>query len=272
LSAAVGGLEISPATVQAATSGDAEALRSVIASLQAPLYNLSLRMLASREDAEEATQEALLRVITHLASFRGEARFSTWAWSVATRVVLEYRRRRARLPLPIEAFEADLARDRDDEAIERAEDRVLLQQVKLGCSRAMLQCLDDEQRVAYVLGEILEVPGPEAAEALGLSHAAWRKRLSRARASVELNLQRTCGVVNPAAGCRCHKRVRPARRLGRLDPADAEGTLALGALREQLAGIEALSRARAFYRADPMAEPGAALVERVRQTLGLTSA
>jgi len=271
MAAGGGQLEVQAATVQAATRGDSQALQALLASLQGPIYNLSLRMLASREDAEEASQEALLRVVTHLGSFRGEARFSTWAWSVSTRVVLEYRRRRARRPIPIEAYEADLADGLDAAAVERPEDRVLIQQVKLGCSRAMLQCLDDEHRLAYVLGTILEVPGPEAAAALGLSAAAYRKRLSRARTSVAANLQRVCGVVNPAAACRCHKRVRPARRLGRLDAADAADGLDLPTLRRQLAGIEALQRDRAFYGADPMAAPAPALLDRVRQALGMSA-
>ena len=57
--------------------------------------------------------------------------------------------------------------------------------MKVGCTLAMLQCLDRPQRLAYVLGEILDMPAPEAADAIGLDSAAFRKRLQRAREAVE---------------------------------------------------------------------------------------
>ena len=257
-------MDIQAHTVEAATSGDAEAVRQLIDALHGPLYNLALRMLGQHQDAEDATQEALLRVVTHLGSFRGESRFSTWAWTIATRVVLEFRKRRASVPIPIEAFEADLADGRDDDA--RIENTVLLTQVKLGCGRAMLQVLDDDLRVAYVLGEILEVPGPEAAAAVGISAAAFRKRLSRARTLVHANLNRVCGVVNEASPCRCRKRVRPAQRLGRLDPKDAEAPLDLAALERAIGQLHDLQRATAYYRADPAAR-STTLVAKVKQAL-----
>ncbi len=259
-------MEVEARVLRAATGGDAAALRELVEALHRPIYALSLRTLGQREDAEEATQEALLRVVTHLGSFRGESRFSTWAWAIATRVVLAARRRRSRQPIPIEAFEADLADGFTAGA--RVEDAVLLRQVKIGCGRAMLQCLDDDLLLAYTLGEILEIPGPEAAAAVGVTPAAFRKRLSRARAAVRGNLSRVCGLVEAAAPCRCAGRVRPALRLGRLDERDGEGALDVDTLRHRLAELDALSRAAAYYRADPQL-PVPALVAQVRRVLGL---
>lgn len=262
-------LHIDLDTVSAAALGDAAALRSVVESLSRPLYNLSLRMLASHHDAEEATQEALLRIVTHLGNFKGESKFTTWAWTVATRVVFEYRKQRVRAPIPIDGFAEDLLDGLDEGAAPDAYDAVLLQQVKLGCGRAMLLCLDDDLRVAYTLGEILEVPGPEAAEILGLSPAAYRKRVSRARQTVNANLQKVCGVANDQAACRCEKRVKPARRLGRLDDRDADGALDVVELKRRVGAIEALCRAEPFYRSDPMANPEVGLLARVHEALGL---
>ncbi len=177
-------INISAKIVEMATAGDRAALDRLVRELQKPLYNLALRMMANHFDAEDATQEALLRIVTHLSSFRGESSFSTWAWTIATRTVLAQRGRRDKHPIAVADFEADLLQASDDTAEERVEDAVLLQQVKLGCGRAMLLCLDDDQRIAYVLAEILEVPGPEASIALGISAAAFRKRASRARQRV----------------------------------------------------------------------------------------
>jgi DNA-directed RNA polymerase specialized sigma24 family protein len=77
-----------------------------------------------------------------------------------------------------------------------AEDAVLLEEVKIGCTLGMLTCLDRPHRLAYILGEILEIDGPAAAEILGISPAAFRKRLSRARTSVVEFTRKKCGLVD----------------------------------------------------------------------------
>lgn len=260
-------MNVEPHILTAAVSGNARALEAVVQAIQRPLYNLALRTLGTHADAEDATQELLLRIVTHLGSFRGESRFSTWVWTIAVRGLREIQRRQARQPIPIDGFEADLAHARDDQASERLEDRVMLAQVKLGCGRAMLQCLDEELRLAYVLGEILEVPGPEAAQALGIAPDAWRKRLSRARTRVQHHLRQVCGLVETDNPCRCHRRLAPARALGRLDPRDAEAPIDLDAVRAQVAAVEAIDRHRAYYLADPTPDAPEGVVERVRRTL-----
>jgi len=59
------------------------------------VYNLALRMLQVPTDAEDATQDILLRVITHLSEFRQESAFSTWVYRLATNYLLTTRKRRA---------------------------------------------------------------------------------------------------------------------------------------------------------------------------------
>ena len=71
----------------------------------------------------------------------------------------------------------------------------------------MLLCLDRPHRLAYILGEVLELEGQEAAKAIGTSPAVFRKRLSRARAEIVSFMQRKCGLVNPQNACRCQRRV-----------------------------------------------------------------
>ena len=65
-----------------------------------------------------------------------------------------------------------------------AERSLLVEEVKIRCTLGMLQCLDRPHRLAYLLGEILDMPGPEAAEALKISPYAFRKRLQHARTAI----------------------------------------------------------------------------------------
>ena len=58
-----------------AQQGDQRALEELVAQIQGKIYGLALRTLCHPEDARDATQEILLRVVTHLATFRGESRF-----------------------------------------------------------------------------------------------------------------------------------------------------------------------------------------------------
>ncbi|MGC4008132.1 MAG: sigma-70 family RNA polymerase sigma factor [Pseudomonas sp.] len=76
---------------QRAQRGEPAALDALLLALQGPVFNLALRMLGRREDAQDASQEILLRITTHLASFRGESQFSTWAFRIASNALLSAR-------------------------------------------------------------------------------------------------------------------------------------------------------------------------------------
>jgi RNA polymerase sigma factor (sigma-70 family) len=194
-----------------AIDGDREALESLVRSLQADIYGLSLRMLWNREDAEDATQEILVRIVTRLSQFNFESRLKTWAYRVAVNFILDTKKSAIeRLHLSFERFAEDLADGLQPAAPDDTERSLLIEEVKLACTMAMLQCLDRPHRLAYVLGEILEFSGPEAAEALTISPALFRKRLQHAREAI-LDFTKThCGLVSDSAACRCHRRVSTA--------------------------------------------------------------
>src|SRR5262245_42179528 len=136
--------EIDDNLVRGAADGDAGAVSELVRALQKPLYGIALRMLTLREDAEDATQEAMVRIVTRLAQFRGESAFSTWAYRIAVRRILDYRSERASKRLNFDQFAEDLADGLNDRADERPEDALLPHQLKLVCSRALLRCLDED--------------------------------------------------------------------------------------------------------------------------------
>ena len=74
--------------VAAANAGNKKALESIILEIKDLVYNLSLKMLLFPPDAEDATQEILVKVITHLSSFKGESQFATWVYRIATNYLL----------------------------------------------------------------------------------------------------------------------------------------------------------------------------------------
>jgi len=206
--------------VARAVAGEPAALEQVVRLVQDPVYRLALRMTGLRPDAEDATQEILVRIVTRLASWRAEASLVTWAYRIAVNHLLTAQRRSAmeRSRLTFDGLAAELAdglASRDHEGPEAA---VLAEETRLRCTQAMLQCLSRNQRVVFVLGEVFELPGEQAAWILDTTAAAYRKQLERARRQLRSFMGETCGLVNPDAACRCSRRIEASMARGRLDP------------------------------------------------------
>ncbi|HLD65842.1 MAG TPA: sigma-70 family RNA polymerase sigma factor, partial [Pseudomonas sp.] len=143
-----------------AQQGELAALDRLLLAIQPAIYNLAMRMLGQREDAQDATQEILLRITTHLSSFRGESRFSTWMFRVASNYLLTARSRAKESPLlSLEGLEQKLGLGL--QLAERAlatglrqlgpDEKLDARRLALACTQGMLLCLDRELRVAYVL-------------------------------------------------------------------------------------------------------------------------
>ena len=95
--------------VSIAKEGDKKALEELVLQIQDKIYGLALRMLYDPSDAEDASQEILLKIVTHLGTFRGESSFSTWMYRVAANHLLTMRRHRAeRTALSFEEYEESL--------------------------------------------------------------------------------------------------------------------------------------------------------------------
>lgn len=75
-----------------AAAGDKAALETVLAGVQDLVFNLSLRMLGTFHDAEDASQDILLKVMTHLSSFKGESAFTTWVFRIAVNHLKDYQK------------------------------------------------------------------------------------------------------------------------------------------------------------------------------------
>lgn len=201
-----------------AIDGDKGALDLVVRELQRDVYGIALRMLWNREDAEDATQEILVRVVTRLSQFDFRSRLRTWAYRVAVNYILDVKKSATeRLQMSFQSLGDSLAEGLSADGPSSAEHSLLVDEVKVGCSMAMLQCLDRPHRLAYVLGEVMELSGPEAAEALGISPDLFRKRLQHARAAVLSFTKAHCGLVSAEAACSCNRQVASAVRTGRID-------------------------------------------------------
>lgn len=210
---------IDPGLAAKASAGDKRALEAVVRAIERPVFNLALRMLAVRADAEDAAQEILILIVTHLGALRDHEAAGAWALKLAVRHLIGWRRRSAveAARLTFTAFAEDLADGLTANAAEDAETAALANQVRIGCTLALLTCLSRPLRMAYILGEVFELSDAVASAALEISRPAYRQRLSRAREAVHSFLRTNCGLVSSDAPCSCSRRVAAARARGRID-------------------------------------------------------
>jgi RNA polymerase sigma factor (sigma-70 family) len=181
-------------------------------------------MLYSPEDAADATQEILICIVTNLAAFRGEAAFRTWAYRIAVRQLLAFKKGRVEHVVHdftcfAQTLDATPDLDPPDEGSLPVDVRLVIEEAKVGCLMAMLLCLDREHRMAFVLGDIFEATDAVAAEVLGISCDNARQRLARARHQLRQFLTGRCGLLDANGPCRCARKTQGFIRQGIVDPA-----------------------------------------------------
>jgi RNA polymerase sigma factor (sigma-70 family) len=211
------------ALVLRAKSGDAAALEELVVRHQGWIYNIAVRMLYHPQDAEDATQEILVKALTALSSYEGRSSFRTWLYRIAVNHVLNTRRGRLEpttMSFSCYAHGLDRTPDLDlpDENSAPVDMRLLVEEARLSCTTGMLLCLDREQRLAYILGAIFEVTDSVGAELLEISRENFRQRLARARRDLHSFLNDRCGLVNRTNPCRCAKKTRGFMQAGYVDP------------------------------------------------------
>lgn len=199
--------------VDLAIDGDKTALNRLVEVLQYDIYYLALRMLAHPDDARDASQEILIRIVTKLSTFQGQSAFKTWAYRVAVNYLISEKKGLSRYPnLNFDDYQADLESDLEPPSrlLDQPDYHLMLDELRVSCTMAMLLCLSPTLRMAYILGDVLEMEQQQASFVLGVSSAAYRKQLSRARSKVVSFTERACGLVSNTAKCRCETKLTGA--------------------------------------------------------------
>jgi RNA polymerase sigma-70 factor (ECF subfamily) len=150
------------------------------------VYNLARRMLGNDADAEDVTQDVLLQVLRKGDTFRGEASFPTWLHKVTVNAALGHRRRRARRqehehPDPLNLFEESGGHARPVRPWSITPDAVLQDRETARIIDDSVRRLPELYRDVYVLADVEGLPNAQIADMLGMSVAAVKSRLHRAR-------------------------------------------------------------------------------------------
>jgi RNA polymerase sigma factor (sigma-70 family) len=184
-----------------AISGNKKSLETLVKRYQDYIYNISLRLFLSPDDALDATQEVLIKVVTRLKAFKGESKFQTWLYRIAVNHFLNSSEKK------MEKYFSN--RPADDIAIEESATKATeeeIEEVRLLCATAMLMCLGREQRLIYIIGEIFGADHNLGADLFSTTPANYRVKLHRAKSDLLNFVSGKCGIVNPENPCRCPKK------------------------------------------------------------------
>ena len=261
--------------VNQANSGDKNALELVVLGVTDLIYNLSLKMLLFPEDARDATQEILIKVITHLSTFKEKSSFTTWVYRISTNYLLSIKGKKSR------EFAMDFNKYADfiDSGISKkinytqnlGELLLLEEEVKVSCTHGLLLCLNETSRMVYILGEILEFNSNEGAEILEISPENFRKQLSRSRKKIRNFLQSKCGLANPKNPCRCAKKIDFLVENNAINPKKIRFANFTNRSIELINKIESIEKSVAVFRNVPLANTPQYIINKTKELINLTS-
>jgi len=198
---AVAAREPSDETLAAqAVAGDGHAFEQLVSRYDARVFRLACR-LTSETDAPDVLQDTFLQVHRRLSSFRGESKFGTWLYRIATNAALMHRRARARRPSePLDQFLPQFDSNgvhtgtpEELQLVSRA-DEILDRQLLAERAREALTRLPEIYRDPFVLRDLEDMSTAEVADLLGLDPAAVRQRVHRARLMLRGYLSALVGV------------------------------------------------------------------------------
>jgi RNA polymerase sigma factor (sigma-70 family) len=168
--------------VAAAQGGDPAALTALVQGSHPHVRRFAHSLCASPQDAEDAAQEAMIILYRKIGTLRASGALASWMFKIVRHECLR-RSRQLRRRAPESAVEAVAA-----EAASRSTEDDVLQRLEAERVAAAVAALPDDQRRVLIMRDVQGYSGRDVAEALGLSTAAMKSRLHRARIAVRERL------------------------------------------------------------------------------------
>lgn len=183
--------------VKETLAGSKTALEKLIQVHYSFIYNVAFKFTFDHFDAEDLTQEVIIKVITNLSQFNHQSQFTTWLYRIVFNHFLNTKRKKMETIIFSFTDYGETLNNIPDMRLtgdEEYELREMIEDAKIGCMNGMLLCLTREQRLVYILGEIFDVDSSTGSNLLNISPDNFRQILSRSRKSLYLFMNKTCGL------------------------------------------------------------------------------
>jgi len=214
--------EIDFKLIKATLSGDKVALDMLIKTHYSYTFNISLKMLYNHQDAEDVNQEIWIKTITQLKNFQFKSAFKTWLYRITANHILDMKKKSVEIAISkgFDGYTNNLANISSKEL--NKEEMISLkeavEEAKISCMSGMLMCLDREQRLIYVMGDIFNINHKLGSEIFDIKPDSYRQKLSRARKELFNFMNKQCSLVNKENPCSCSKKTKGFIDVGYVNP------------------------------------------------------
>lgn len=184
------------------------------------IYNLAFQMLNNKEMTEDITQSIIEKIIEKYPSFKKDSKFSTWAYRIAYNSIIDFIRNQKNEKISFELFKMDVENFipyKNEFGLNRQEEIKFTEEVKIGCTLAMLQCLKPNDRFLYILSNIFNFKSNEISLIVNIKAETIRKSISRSKIKISEFMMNYCGLTNEDSFCTCNKRLLIASERGRIN-------------------------------------------------------
>ena len=168
--------------IRSVLRGNVNDFEKLVTAYEKNVYNIALKMVGDPDDAADMTQETFIKAYRALSGFRGDSKFSSWLYRIASNVCLDFLRSRSRHP------QVSLSTvDEDDRAtfelpdMRQNPEEQLMKKLGMEAVRRGLEQLPEQQRQILVLRELGGLSYAELAQTLGLEEGTVKSRIFRAR-------------------------------------------------------------------------------------------
>lgn len=179
------------------------------------VYNLAFRITGSRQDAEDVTQETFMQAYQNLDRFKGESNIYTWLYKIALNNCLIIKKKMDKayvesLDEKVEMYEDDIPEEVQEwytNPEKAAYINELLGEIRQGCLHFLSFRLPENQRIVYIMRNVLDFSYKEISEILGISENVIKARLNRARANLIDFFSKRCQWLTKDNTCTCQSRI-----------------------------------------------------------------
>ena len=179
------------------------------------VYNLAFRITCNKEDSEDICQETFLKVYQHYESFQNRSDIFTWIYKITLNISLRYKASINKKTFDSLDEKIIFYGKKIPEEVKHWEEapeskylmNELLDEISMECTYFMTFQLSEEQRLVYILKNILNMSYKQISDILKVNESIVKSRLFRARCNLVKYFQNHCAHVNPENQCSCHSRI-----------------------------------------------------------------
>lgn len=194
-----------------AIEGNRAAQEHLIKKVNNKIFNIAVYFTGDFHLAQDATQDILIKILDKLGTLQDANKFENWSCQIASNYLRNLKRQAKQYSnISFDLMEMDSKSHLDKAFEEEAEAnniRELAYELKISCTTAMLMCLDVEDRIVFILANLLNLNSQEGGKLLNISPDLFRQRLSRAKKKLNHFIDNNCGLLNKENSCHCRRRV-----------------------------------------------------------------